>query len=1525
MKKVLIGVVGLLAVAVVVLLVGPGFFDWNRYKPWIAEMAEAATGRRLSIDGDISLAILPKPTLSVHALRLANLPGAAAPDMLRLETLDVQIALLPLLFGNIQVQGVTLIEPEVELEVLADGRRNWDFAPARADADVPPTAGATPPESAGDESSGPGSAAQSLRFDRIHIENGSLGYVDLRTGRSDRLERLDADISVDSMAGPFRAEGRFVYRGLPLAVVARFGRLDGGRATIGLEVTADGAQVKLSRGSVALDDDGLRFSGRLQADGDDLKRLVDAALAGSGRPPELPGWLAQRFSLEAVLDGSAGALTLNEIAAALGETRITGAVDLGFAKGTRVDAAFSVKKIDLDKWLSRPAAAEPDSTPDRAEATDETKPAARAATVAVAATADRGVAIPADLTGSLDLSIDAIVYRGAVVQKVHLAAKVKDGVVTISKASAALPGGSQVTAGGRLDGSGERLAFQGQVAGESRNARAVLEWLEVPLDELPAGRLRGVDFKGKVSATRDQLRVTDFRLAFDSSILTGAATVALRQRPAFGLRLDLDRLDLDAYLPPRRAAAKPADNQADAATKAKPTNQGAPAGSGEAQPGVGNPLAALQLLDRFDANITASIGVLTVNRQPIKGIRFDGQILDGALVVRKAEIEDLAGGKGVIKGSLRDLGTTPAIDLQFELAARDAAKVLKVAGITPPAAVAKAGALRLKGSAKGTAAQLKVDAAMDAFAGRLTFDGTLASLNADPGWDLRVDARFPELRPVLAALGIAVPRRKLGAFALDGVTKGSLAQTTIDAEVTTGAGKMTVKGAVTDLLEPLPGLDLAVDARGLQPQFLAAFLSQGPGRSYLAGLSGLNAQARAKIADGNLDVTLESVEALGFGGKATVAGRIEGTIEAPRWSLRLDAGYPELTPVLAALGVAAPGAGGKLGAFTVTGTSEGNAEALRLDTKIGTGGGVMTVAGRVGDPFGEQRSVDLSIDSAGLQPQFLAAFAPNPTVGGLLGGLTEINGKLVAKGPVQALTVTLDGVKATGFNGSAKINGEITDLAGKHPKVALDVGIRDVDAVRLAAVFGVRYRPRARALPLTLAGRITGALGRQIEATGLNGQIGAIDNAGRFFPTTINGTMRASLAGPRPKYTVNLNFGDIFVDHYLAREQRQGALPRDYQLMPGIIRAAAQTIQPPAAARRIPWTREPISVAALREIDADIALNGNGLTYGKIQIHRPRATLALANGVLRVSEFGGGFTEGGTISGTGSVDVRDVIALAANVAINNADVHRALSWFAKIDRAAGRMSITGTFQARGRSQAELVSSLSGRAKLSGHIRPGKQTDAGFAQLIACTGLTSKLGGVLGDLAKDVGPLGGAGVFGEYMDLATVVLTSGVGDVSGDIQIDNGLVWSRNIQVISRQGGGRAFIAGDVALPQYTVYGQIELLTPESDKYSQQVGRREPYLVAEYAADLDGNDKRTKLDGLFNDGNFKQTNCQGGPLGGVLGGAGGGKLGEMLGTVLGREPATAQPQPDQQPAQQPATPQDQLKDLLGGLGDLLKKQ
>ena len=45
--------------------------------------------------------------------------------MVRLKSLEVRIRFLPLLKGNIEVESVTLVEPVIELEVLADGRANW--------------------------------------------------------------------------------------------------------------------------------------------------------------------------------------------------------------------------------------------------------------------------------------------------------------------------------------------------------------------------------------------------------------------------------------------------------------------------------------------------------------------------------------------------------------------------------------------------------------------------------------------------------------------------------------------------------------------------------------------------------------------------------------------------------------------------------------------------------------------------------------------------------------------------------------------------------------------------------------------------------------------------------------------------------------------------------------------------------------------------------------------------------------------------------------------------------------------------------------------------------------------------------------------------------------------------------------------------------------------------------------------------------------------------------------------------------
>ena len=111
-----------LALLVAALFLVPMLLDWEQYKPEIAERLEAITGRDVAIDGPLAVTILPTPTIEASDLRIANAPGAAAPDMARIGSLELKLALGPLLGGNIAVTSLEMVDPVIELQRLADGR-----------------------------------------------------------------------------------------------------------------------------------------------------------------------------------------------------------------------------------------------------------------------------------------------------------------------------------------------------------------------------------------------------------------------------------------------------------------------------------------------------------------------------------------------------------------------------------------------------------------------------------------------------------------------------------------------------------------------------------------------------------------------------------------------------------------------------------------------------------------------------------------------------------------------------------------------------------------------------------------------------------------------------------------------------------------------------------------------------------------------------------------------------------------------------------------------------------------------------------------------------------------------------------------------------------------------------------------------------------------------------------------------------------------------------------------------------------
>ncbi len=116
----------LIAGGVAVILVAGIFvvlstIDVNQYKDLVEEQAAAATGRTLTIEGDMDLSLSFTPAIVINGVRFQNADWGSRPDMAVIERVEASVPLLPLIFGNISVTRLALVNPDILLERNAQG------------------------------------------------------------------------------------------------------------------------------------------------------------------------------------------------------------------------------------------------------------------------------------------------------------------------------------------------------------------------------------------------------------------------------------------------------------------------------------------------------------------------------------------------------------------------------------------------------------------------------------------------------------------------------------------------------------------------------------------------------------------------------------------------------------------------------------------------------------------------------------------------------------------------------------------------------------------------------------------------------------------------------------------------------------------------------------------------------------------------------------------------------------------------------------------------------------------------------------------------------------------------------------------------------------------------------------------------------------------------------------------------------------------------------------------------------------
>ena len=754
MKKFFYAIAGLIVVTVALVLVAPSFIDWNRYKGDVAAAVREATGRDLAITGDLDLAFLPTPHLVASDLRLASFAGAAEPDMIRLSGLRLRVALVPLLRGRLAVTSLVLVEPVIVLEESADGRASWRFTPPQG-----PAGGAAP--------GGVDNTPLAVSVERVAIENGTLIWRGRQAAEPLRFEQLEAEGSMAGPQGPFKITATARRGDVPVTLALTTGTLREGQplpVRLNLDL-ADGAAVLAL--SADADTAARQIRGKLKIAGPDAAAL--AAVLGGGPSPSVP---THDFAIETTALITGDSANFANLQARLGGTSGVGTLSASFGTGANFTGALRIRNFDLDAWLAGREGAAADNG--GGAAPEPTVPA-----------------LPRDVTGHMELVVDALRYRGGLVRDAKLTAGLSGGTLSVTRAGARLPGGTDFSLTGEARPWQGSLRFDGDLAATSDNLRAMLDWLGVDGDSLPADRLRGFSWTSRVAVLPETISLSRITARLDATRISGGMTIARRDRPSLGVRLEIDRLNLDNYLP------EPADRQ--------------PAGKGGGGDASGQGIPAL---GDFDANIDVTAGSLNWRGATMARVRFDAQLFKGVATIRKATIGDLDGAAVRVSGKISDLPGTPKPALDITLDGHDPERFLRLIGLSEAIKARALGRFKLTAGATGTLADLSVSGRLDALGGVVSGQGRLTGLPASPEWDFSLKMDNPDAERLLALAGMDRKPSGQGLGAIEAAFRiagdaGAIRITGLDASV---AGA-PVKGEVSiGLGATRPTIDAALSA-----------------------------------------------------------------------------------------------------------------------------------------------------------------------------------------------------------------------------------------------------------------------------------------------------------------------------------------------------------------------------------------------------------------------------------------------------------------------------------------------------------------------------------------------------------------------------------------------------------------------------------------------------------------------------------------------------------------------------------------
>ena len=212
-KKIFLSLLLLLILAVGGVTLYLNLMDWNEHKAVIAKQFSETTGKKVDFNGAVSFKLLPTPSLEASDVNIYDTDEKNQKILLaKIKKVVASLSFKSLLQRRFNIEHMSMVEPEIFVEVFDDGKVNWQVADNVTQQDFVVK-------------------NVDVSFGSVIVDKAKVSFTDKKHNINLLLDDVNAEVMAGSFSGPYRIEGSYIKNGDTMGFAFDLGKFSDSFAT----------------------------------------------------------------------------------------------------------------------------------------------------------------------------------------------------------------------------------------------------------------------------------------------------------------------------------------------------------------------------------------------------------------------------------------------------------------------------------------------------------------------------------------------------------------------------------------------------------------------------------------------------------------------------------------------------------------------------------------------------------------------------------------------------------------------------------------------------------------------------------------------------------------------------------------------------------------------------------------------------------------------------------------------------------------------------------------------------------------------------------------------------------------------------------------------------------------------------------------------------------------------------------------------------------------------------------------------